>query len=213
MRLVDVVFRSGHLSEAALVRAFVAGVTPQHLDRCEICAERAINLTLWLDRVREIDIEAADAAFTPPRLAMQQAQILRRLEQLDRAARVISFPSFLSVRHSRSRARDRRVAPAWLGVATAAGVALGVFSSQVVSRLGWTSSSPPAVATSDDHSSSPAEASGEDTVRGTGSSAASQEPALFDEVDRPGVQSLEALASLTPRQAQAQLVSLRTPSR
>jgi hypothetical protein len=117
------VFRQGHLSESALVDALLTGDRAPHLDRCEICAERAVELGRWLDEVRAIGLDAADAAFPPERLAAQQSQILRRLEQLDEPARVLAFPS--QYRHLARESSPRRVAPAWVGVAAAAGLVIG----------------------------------------------------------------------------------------
>ena len=133
MRLADLVIRGGHLSEHALISAVMTGDRPAHLDRCDLCAERAVELGRWLDAVKTTGTDAADAAFTPERLAAQQAQIMRRLEQLDEPARVIAFPS-----HSRLQRESagHRVAAGWLGVAAAAGLVLGVISGQWSARLG-----------------------------------------------------------------------------
>ncbi|HYN05857.1 MAG TPA: hypothetical protein VES67_00565 [Vicinamibacterales bacterium] len=134
MRLTDRLFRRGHLSERALVDALLTGDRPAHLDRCDICADRAVDLGRWLDDVRVTGVEAADAAFSPERLAKQQTQILRRLEQLEQPARVIAFPS--QTRLNQSESGDRRVAPAWVGVAAAAGLVLGVVGGQMSARIG-----------------------------------------------------------------------------
>ena len=134
MRLIDGLFRRGHLSERALVDALLSGERPAHLDRCDICADRAVDLGRWLDDVKTAGIEAADAAFSTERLAMQQTQILRRLEQLDQPARVIAFPT--QTRLGQRDPNDRRVAPAWLGVAAAAGLVLGLVGGQVSARFG-----------------------------------------------------------------------------
>jgi hypothetical protein len=144
VRLVDAVLRQGHLSERALVDAIMTGDRPAHLDRCGICAERAVEIGRWLDDARTVATEAADAAFPPERLAAQQAQILRRLEQIDQPSRVIHFPG-LSREETRA-ASDRRVAPAWVGVAAAAGLAVGLVGGQLSARLGDRSVQPPIVA-------------------------------------------------------------------
>jgi hypothetical protein len=104
-----------------------------HLDRCDICAERAVEIGRWIDQVRTAGVEAADAAFPPERLAAQQTQILRRLEQLDQPARVIAFPS-----HARlaRESGGRRVAVGWVAAAAAAGLAIGVVGGQVSARVG-----------------------------------------------------------------------------
>lgn len=133
MRLIDMVLRQGHLSEQALMEALTGGDRPVHLDRCDLCAERAVGLARWLDAAREDAREASDAVFTPERLAVQQSQILRRLEQVDSPARVISFPATL--RAERGDAPGRRVAVSWVGVAAAAGIGIGIVGGQVSARL------------------------------------------------------------------------------
>jgi hypothetical protein len=133
VRLVDAMFRGGHLSEGALVEAVMTGERPMHLDRCDICTERAVELNRWLDQVRTMGVEVADASFPAERLAAQQAQILRRLEQLDQPARVIAFPSQTKLEREPGA---HRVAAGWLAVAAAAGLVLGVVGGQVTARLG-----------------------------------------------------------------------------
>lgn len=132
MRLVDMLFRQGHLSERALVDAIMSGDRPFHLDRCDICATRAVELNRWLDIVQTTAIEAADDAFPPERLAAQQGQILRRLEQLDEPSRIIAFPR-QTMREARE-AGSRRVAPGWVGVAAAVGLVVGAIGGQFTAR-------------------------------------------------------------------------------
>ena len=132
MRLIDVVFRQGHLSEQALIEAIAGGVRPPHLDRCDLCAERALAISRWLDEVQLDATETADAVFTPEQLTAQQSQILRRLEQLDSPARVIAFPS---AGRAGREAGGRRVAASWVGVAAAAGLVIGIVGGQVSARL------------------------------------------------------------------------------
>ena len=133
MRLVDLILHRGHLSERALVDACMTGNRPAHLDRCDVCAERAVELSRWLDEVRTLGLEEVDAVFPAERLAAQETQILRRLEQLDRPARVIAFPAH--ARYDRLDMGPRGIRPAWVGIAAAAGLVLGVFGSQVGTRL------------------------------------------------------------------------------
>lgn len=133
MRLIDMVLRQGHLSEQALMEALTGGNRPVHFDRCDLCAQRAVEMARWMDAAREIASEASDAVFTSERLAAQQAQVLRRLEQIDSPARVISFPAALKA--ERGDAPGRRVAVSWVGVAAAAGIAIGIVGGQVSARL------------------------------------------------------------------------------
>ena len=115
MRLVDVLFRQGHLSERALVDAVMTSDRPFHLDRCDICATRAVELNRWLDTVRTAATEAADEAFPQERLAAQQAQILRKLEQLDEPARVDRVSPSGTAGCARNRTLARRPGLGWRG--------------------------------------------------------------------------------------------------
>lgn len=121
----------------------MTGDWPAHLDRCDLCATRAVDLGRWLDDVREAALDAADRAFPPERLAAQQGQILRRLEQADEPPRVIAFPATSGSQRESNR---RRVAPAWIGVAAAAGIVLGATGSQVLSRISTPAGTQPATA-------------------------------------------------------------------
>jgi len=132
VRLIDFVVRQGHLSEQALIEAVAGGERPAHIDRCDICAERAVAIGRWMDEVQREGAEAADAVFTPERLAAQQSQILRRLEQIDNPGRVIAFPA---ASRSERAAGGRRVSASWVGVAAAAGLVIGIVGGQMSARL------------------------------------------------------------------------------
>lgn len=195
MRLVDAVLRQGHLSESALVEALLTGDRPAHLDRCDRCAERTVELGRWLDDVRTIGLEAADAAFPPERLAAQQSQILRRLEQLDEPARVIAFPS--QYRYGAPESTGRRIAPAWVGVAAAAGVALGLVGGQFTARLG---TGLPAVVEAP--LPAPVPAAQTPAPQPPPSGLGPRDATLFEteqDLDRTILPSVEALDELTPR--------------
>lgn len=133
MRLADALFRQGHLSERALADAIMTGERPLHLDQCDLCAERAADLGRSLDQIRDTVVDDADTRFPTERLAAQQAQIMRRLEQLDEPTRVIAFPSHQRVEPRRGA--RRLVAPGWIGVAAAAGLVIGVIGGQVTARV------------------------------------------------------------------------------
>jgi hypothetical protein len=139
--------RRGHVSETELVKALLTGDQPRHLDRCDLCADRAAELGRWLDEVKAVADAELDTAFPAERLAAQQAQIMRRLEQADEPARVLEFP-----RQSARVAREthgRRVAPAWVGVAAAAGLVVGVISGQMTARHEQTATTTPPIAAID----------------------------------------------------------------
>jgi hypothetical protein len=193
VRLVDAVLRQGHLSEQALVEALMTGERPAHLDRCDVCAARAVELGRWLDDVRAVGIEAADRAFPPERLAAQQAQILRKLEQLDEPARVIAFPA--ASRTLGREAAGRRVAPAWVGVAAAAGLVLGVIGGQWSARLLQTLPAAPAVAVVQPPATAPV------------AEPLTLPSSIFDlDLDGPGAPSLAPINDLTPAMTTARAI-------
>ena len=69
----------------------------------------------------------ADEVFTADRLAAQQASVMRRLEALERPARVIAFPKF-----SRPVATPQRHVQRWVASAAAAGLIIGLAAGQFV---------------------------------------------------------------------------------
>jgi len=125
-----VIARAHHLHDDRLFDSYVAartGESPdlpaaEHLLTCEACAARYAELTAFMDAVRAEGDAEADRIFTSERLWTQQQQIMRRLEHVGRAARIISFPG----RVGRRVAGATRVAPRWLAAAAAAGLLVGV---------------------------------------------------------------------------------------
>jgi hypothetical protein len=118
-----------HVSEADLTALWAdvrLGVTTQtaaaaHVRDCSTCRSRLNSLSTWLDGLRHDARQEADETFTRDRLMAQQAQILRRLEAMERPARVLAFPRFadaISVRHV-GRLR-------WIASAAAAGLIVGI---------------------------------------------------------------------------------------
>ena len=86
---------SAHLDDAALTAIWTDGRTSHpHLDRCVACRARFADVSTWLENIRVDAITEADENFSAERLAIQQAQIFRRLEAAERPARVIAFPRF-----------------------------------------------------------------------------------------------------------------------
>ena len=86
-----------HLSDDALVRLWTEGLESAmplhpHLAACAMCRARLDTLAHWIDSVGDTLRDEADEMLTPDRLASQQAQIARRLEAIDRPARVLAFP-------------------------------------------------------------------------------------------------------------------------
>jgi len=188
VRFADVrnlVLRGGHLSDRALVDVCMTGERPAHMDRCDICADRAIAFGRWLDDVRALGEADVDAVFPAERLAAQQSQIMRRLEQLDQPARVIAFPRHL--RLDGQREHGHRVSPGWVAVAAAAGLVLGVIGGQLSAH--FTARPVPSTQTAQ-----VAPATIVDAARVA-------EMNRFDEedADRPSLDSTKTLDQMTPR--------------
>jgi hypothetical protein len=193
MRFADVVLRGGHLSDQAIAESIMTGERPVHLDQCDICAGRSIDLGRWLDAVRTTAIDAADAEFSPERLAAQHAQIQRRLAQLDEPTRVLAFPG--QARLGGRESGRLRVAPAWIGVAAAAGLVIGAIGGQAAARFDRAPTASAATATPS--AAQPAPAAEPQNFTATNAS-------LLD-VENPDAylpDSLGALNDITPRMMQ-----------
>ena len=96
----------------------------EHLADCDACRARYEELVQVMDLLREEGEAEADAIFTPERLRQQQLQVVRRIEHVGRAARVISFPGRF-VRRTMT-ATTTPTAPRWAAAAAAAGLFIGV---------------------------------------------------------------------------------------
>jgi anti-sigma factor RsiW len=124
--------RASHLAEDRLFDCYLTArggdaIDPpsaEHLADCAGCAARYAQLVGFMDALRTEGDAAADAVFTPERLRAQKQQIARRLEQVGRPARVISFPAHV-VRRTMT-ASGSTAAPRWIAAAAAAGLFVGV---------------------------------------------------------------------------------------
>lgn len=124
--------RGRHLDDAALAEIWAAAAAGEqaaggHLDECGSCRARYAAFAAWLDRLRNDAVEEADEAFSSEKLAVQQAHIFRRLEAMERPARVIAFPRFAhpsSAQHSNARR--------WIAAAAVAGLVIGLAGGQVI---------------------------------------------------------------------------------
>jgi hypothetical protein len=102
-------------------------VADPHLAACAQCRTRYSAFTGWLDRIHDDAVGEADEAFPAERLAAQQAQVMRRLEALERPARVIAFPRF-----ARPVTSTQGHAQRWVAAAAAAGLIIGLAAGQLV---------------------------------------------------------------------------------
>jgi hypothetical protein len=82
----------GHLDDEQFARLWTSGGGHPHLDTCAACQARFEAFDRWLIGVGEELRTEADRTLTGERLADQRTQIARRLEGLERPARVIAFP-------------------------------------------------------------------------------------------------------------------------
>jgi hypothetical protein len=133
---VSLLSRTGshrHLDERAFTDIWTATVSSgqpasdPHLTSCAQCRARYAAFTGWLDGIRD-DVRAeADEVFPPERLAAQQAQVMRRLEAIERPARVIMFP-----RLGRPATSTQGNAQRWIAAAAAAGLVIGLTAGQFV---------------------------------------------------------------------------------
>jgi hypothetical protein len=126
------VIRGHHLSENQLLDCYLnerdgTALDARHADHlagCEPCRMRRVELAQCMETLLAEAERESDAVFTPERLRAQQQRILRRIENVSRSGRVLSFPSqFVS---QTVAARTVRIAPRWMAAAVAAGVFVGI---------------------------------------------------------------------------------------
>jgi hypothetical protein len=123
-----------HVSDADLTNVWAdarlgdapATAAGTHVRECAACRARLASLTTWLDGLRADARQEADDAFPRERLAVQQAQILRRLEAMERPARVLAFPRFTQPISTAHTGRSR-----WIAGAAAAGLLVGIGLGQI----------------------------------------------------------------------------------
>jgi hypothetical protein len=116
-----------HLNDDQFARLWTSQETHPHLGACADCRARFAAFDGWLLGVGETLRVEADEAFPAERLAVQQAQIARRLEALERPARVIAFPKAARAVIS-GNSHVRR----WVTVAAAASLIAGFGLGQVM---------------------------------------------------------------------------------
>jgi hypothetical protein len=129
--ILDRLNRKGHLDDDELAGIWTAAAasggsgTDAHLTSCAQCRSRYAAFASWLDGLRDEARVEADEAFPAERLAAQQAQVFRRLEAMERPARVIAFPRF-----GRPTTATQGTAQRWVAAAAAAGLVIGLAAGQ-----------------------------------------------------------------------------------
>jgi predicted anti-sigma-YlaC factor YlaD len=98
-----------------------------HIRSCPQCRARYDALAGWLADARAEAIDEADDLFSAERLAAQHAQILRRLETLERPGRILAFPRF---RHP--GAPVRRGPQRWIAAAAVAAFIVGLGAGELL---------------------------------------------------------------------------------
>ena len=129
---------TSHLDDAAFAElwanALAEGREPadhSHLQACAECRLRFASFSAWMSGIRSDAAEDAAEALSSERLAAQQAVITRRLEALERPARVIAFPK------SGDSAMRRSPMRRWVTAAAAAGLIAGMGLGQMLNIRLW----------------------------------------------------------------------------
>jgi hypothetical protein len=154
---------------------------------CAPCRVRFEEFTAWIDGIGETLRTQADEAFPAERLVIQQAQIARRLEMLERPARVIAFPKAARAVIS-GNSHVRR----WVTVAAAASLVTGFGLGQIVPLR---NAFDRRVATGQ-HLTAPETARRAEEIKL--STSQNDEELLSDAFARPRVRDLSALDDMTP---------------
>ena len=187
-------FGRGHLSDAQFARVWSAGsdgAAHPHLKQCAACRARYDSFQHWVSDLGDELRDEADQAFTPERLAAQQAAIARRLETLERPGRVIAFPKAARAVIS-GNSHVRR----WVTAAAAAGLIAGVGLGQVVPfrhAIDGRSN-----VTSDPQFNGPTAAARASDIKPVSNSQNDDELLSYDGFSRPRVSTLSALDDMTP---------------
>lgn len=177
--------------------AIIAGepVTP-HVSSCAGCQARLDALRAWTDGVAAEAGAIADQAFTPEVLAAQKMEILRRLEQAGRSARVIAFP----VGAPASSAGRTHGIVRWAAAAAVAGVMVGIGAMRLIDTRA--ADAPPVAA------ARPAAESPSALPVATRSEGLDEAALLNAAYDRVAVDALQTIDDMTPRAREAVLASM-----
>ena len=174
----------------------------EHLSDCEECRRRFSELGGFMTGLTlEADAEI-DALFPPDRLRSQRHEIMRRLDHVGRAARVISFPARVVGRHI--AAASPRIASRWVATAAAAGLFVGVAAGMFFDEGTRWSRSVGQMASSRQPSSPPHATRLATVPQAVGVSAPAVNPDddfmldLERSLDRPNARELQPFDALTP---------------
>jgi len=181
----------GHLDDTEMARLWTSGDGHPHLETCAACRGRYTQFESWLNGIGDELRAEAEEAFPADRLLTQQAQIARRLELLERPARVIAFPKAARAVIS-GHSNVRR----WVTVAAAASLIAGFGLGQVVPLRNAVQQQAAAVIKPQPHLTT-SEAT-KRAIELTPEPATPQDDELLSDAFRSRVTSLNALDELTP---------------
>ncbi len=192
---------NSHLDDAAIAAIWTdstldgSRASHPHLGVCTACRTRFNLFSESLDELRDDAAAQADELFPAERLAVQHAQIFRRIEASERPARVIAFPRFRAPLTSRTSHASR-----WIAAAAAAGLIVGVGVGQVMDLRHIGSVSPGQIQA---RLAAPPQPAGDRTVPVVAISNSGEDEAFLSDLDaslsRPSVPELRAIDELTPR--------------
>lgn len=181
----------GHLSDQEFARLWTTGGGHPHLDACADCRARYAAFESWLLGVGETLRAEADEAFPADRLVLQQVQIARRLETLERPARVIAFPKAARAVIS-GNSHVRR----WVTVAAAASLIAGFGLGQVLPLRTVMQQQQTAAVPA--HFTGTTAATRASELTPPAASPSTDEELLSDDFASPRVRNLSALDDMTP---------------
>ena len=184
----------GHLTDRQFAELWASTqstvVSHPHLDACADCRARFAAFDRWVNGIGDELRTEADEMFPAERLTVQQAQIARRLESLERPARVLAFPKAARAVIS-GNSHVRR----WVTVAAAASLIAGFGLGQVVQVPTMLRTQKPAVTSAALTQPQTKKIARELTPEST---SINDEELLSDAFTRSRVTTLNALDDMTP---------------
>jgi hypothetical protein len=168
-----------------------------HLEGCATCRARYQDFEQWVVGIGDELRADADDAFPAERLAAQQSQVARRLETLERPARVIAFPKAARAVIS-GHSHVRR----WVSVGVAAGLIAGIGIDQALSFRHATPVVLVQQQLATNHKLTGPMAAPAGAKMQPASFTSDDDELLSDTFSRPRISTLNALDDMTPRARQ-----------
>ena len=182
----------GHLNDQQFARLWTTGGAHPHLEGCAACRARFEEFDRWIMGIGDELRAEADEAFPAERLSLQQVQIARRLETLERPARVLAFPKAARAVIS-GNSHVRR----WVTVAAAASLIITGFGLGQMVPLHTLRTINSTVTTPQPQLTAPI-AQTRATELSAINTAGPEDDVLSDVLARPRVSTLSALDEMTP---------------